>query len=31
MAIYKRKMCSGELDVQEGVSVVKCDFCLIRD
>ena len=27
MAIYKCKMCSGELDVQEGVSVVECDFC----
>lgn len=27
MAIYKCKMCSGELDVQEGVSVIECDYC----
>lgn len=27
MAIYKCKMCSGELAVQEGVSVIECDYC----
>ena len=27
MAIYKCKMCSGELDVREGVSVIECDYC----
>ncbi len=27
MAIYKCKMCSGELDVQEGISVIECDYC----
>ncbi len=27
MAIYKCKMCSGELDVQDGVSVIECDYC----
>ena len=27
MAIYKCKMCSGELDVKEGVSVIECDYC----
>ena len=27
MAIYKCKMCSGELNVQEGVTVIECDFC----
>jgi len=30
MAIYKCKMCSGELDVQEGVSVIECDYCGIK-
>ena len=27
MAIYKCKMCGGELNVQEGISVVECDYC----
>ena len=27
MAIYKCKMCGGELDVQGNISVIECDFC----
>ena len=27
MAILKCKMCSGELDVIEGVTVIKCEYC----
>ncbi len=27
MAIYKCKMCGGDLDVTEGVNVVECDYC----
>ena len=27
MAIYKCKMCSGELEVTEGVSVIECEYC----
>ena len=27
MAIFKCKMCGGDLDVQAGVSVVECDYC----
>lgn len=27
MAIYKCKMCSGELEVTEGVTVIECEYC----
>ena len=27
MAIYKCKMCSGDLEVTEGKTVIECDFC----
>ena len=27
MAILKCKMCSGELDVVEGVTVTECEYC----
>ena len=27
MAVFKCKMCSGELNVSDGVSVIECDYC----
>ena len=27
MAIFKCKMCGGDLQVQDGVSVIECDYC----
>ena len=30
MAIFKCKMCGGELDVAEGASVATCDYCGTR-
>ena len=27
MAIYKCKMCGGNLEVEEGVTVIECDYC----
>ncbi len=27
MALFKCKMCSGELDVMEGVTVIECEYC----
>ena len=27
MAVYKCKMCGGDLNIEEGVSVVECEFC----
>ena len=30
MAIYKCKMCGGDLDVQEGMTVCECEYCGTR-
>ena len=27
MAVFKCKMCGGELEIQEGLTVCECDFC----
>ena len=27
MAIFKCKMCGGELDLQKGVNIVECEYC----
>ena len=27
MAIFKCKMCGGDLEVQEGVNIAQCEYC----